>query len=65
LSKRWLARFRARKNGIQQKDIMKYLLIITAALALISTASAKSRPAASDCCKGGACSKAQSACCKK
>jgi hypothetical protein len=42
---------------------MKYLLMITAALALIGTASAKSRPA--DCCQGGACCKAQSACCKK
>jgi hypothetical protein len=57
---------RARKKEIQQKDIMKYLLMITAALALISTASATpSRSAAAGCCNGGACCKAHSACCKK
>jgi hypothetical protein len=57
---------RVRKKEIQQKEIMKYLLMITAALALISTSSATpSRSAAAGCCKGGACCKAQSACCKK
>jgi hypothetical protein len=54
------------KRKFNRRILMKYLLMITAALALISTASAKpSRPAAAGCCNGGACCKAQSACCKK
>jgi hypothetical protein len=45
---------------------MKYLLMIAAVFALISTASAApSRPAKAGCCNGGACCKAQAACCKK
>ena len=53
------------EKEIQQKDNMKYLLMILATMALISTASAApSRPAKAGCCDGGACCKANSACCK-
>ena len=52
------------EKEIQQKDNMKYLLMILATVAMIGTASAAPRNAAASCCNGGACCKANSACCK-
>ena len=52
------------EKEIQQKDTMKYLLMILATVAMIGTASAAPRNAAASCCNGGACCKANSACCK-
>jgi len=53
---------RARKNGnLTGGFFMKYLLLILAATAFVSTASATSR--AADCCTGGACCMFQLSCC--
>jgi hypothetical protein len=54
--------FGARKNSIQQKDFMKYLLVIIAAMSMLGSASAIAPSA--DCC-AGACCKGHAACCKK
>jgi hypothetical protein len=48
---------------IQQKESMKYLLMIIAALAFVGSASAISRSA--DCCGGGACCHIGAGCCAK
>jgi hypothetical protein len=50
-------------NETQQKDTMKYLLMIVAAIALVGTANATSRSA--DCCGGGACCAIKPPCCAK
>src|ERR1017187_4801131 len=47
----------------QEKEQMKYLLIVSALAALLGTAQATSRSA--DCCNGGGCCHPGSACCAK
>jgi hypothetical protein len=50
------------EKEIQQKDSMKYLLMIMVALAMVGTATATST--AADCC-GGACCLVKLPCCAK